>query len=258
MTEEMPYLDEVGDTGDAGSAGVVEDDVEQLSVAMFEGDTSTLFQEQRVCLNAVLKNRYISAERHPEHWATLLANEAVIKSRLNDLFLDLHVDTDHKIAFKRAATPEGSDPLPSLLRNVAYTKEETIVLVALRQKFHAQRQEGDDVVFVDRQILLDEVADRRPDDSTNRAMDFKRANNAIDGLASAGVLLKTGDPDRFRVSAIIEILLPLPQLRALWTWLFTANGGSGSPDRAAPEAQLLLDEAEPELDVPFDIDGSRP
>lgn len=253
MSEEIRYLDDVEDV----DSDVTEDDVEQLSVAMFEGDTSTLFKEQRVCLNAVLKNRYISAERHPELWATLLANLAVIKSRLNDLFLDLHVDTDHKIAFKRAATPEGSDPLPSLLRNVAYTKEETIVLVALRQRFHAQRQEGDDVVFVERQTLLDEVADRRPDHSTNRAMDFKRANNAIDGLATAGVLLKTGDPDRFRVSAIIEILLPLPQLRALWTWLFTANGGSGSPDGQEAESDDLLDDTDPEPDLLFDTEGSQ-
>lgn len=260
MSDDFRYHDDVEEADDTGSgAGVTEDDVEQLSVAMFEGDTSTLFPEQRDCLNAVLKHRYISAESHPEHWATLLANSAVIKSRLNDLFLDLHVDTMHKIAFKRAATPEGPDPLPSLLRNVSYTKEETIVLVALRQRFLAQRQEGDDVVFVERQALLDEVADRRPDHSTNRSMDFKRANNAIDGLATAGVLLRTSDPDRFRVSAIIEILLPVAQLRALWTWLFRANGGEGSPDAdGAVDNEHLLGDIDPELGLLFDTERSQP
>ncbi|MBO1032023.1 DUF4194 domain-containing protein [Tessaracoccus sp. SD287] len=250
MTEQIDYLDEeVEDTGEH----VHEDDTEQLSLAMFEGDTSTLFPEQRLCLHAVLKHRYISAERHPEHWATLLADLAVVKSRLNDLFLDIHVDTDHKIAFKRAAVPEGDDSLPSLVRNVSYTKEETIVLIALRQRFLTQRQEGDDVVFVERQALLDEVADQRPDHATNRSMDSKRANNAIDGLATAGVLLRTSDPDRFRVSPIIEILLPVEQMRALWTWLFEANGGQGE----APGADLEGDvdgDGEPEM-LPDDEEG---
>lgn len=232
-------MNEDNDYRDVAGPGV-EDDVERLSVAMFEGDTSTLFPEQRLCLHAVLKHRYISAERHPEHWATLLADVAVIRSRLNDLFLDLHVDTVHKIAFKRAAAPDGPDPLPSLLRSVSYTKEETIVLVSLRQRFLAQRQEGDDFVFVDRQALLDEVADRRPDHATNRSMDFRRANNAIDGLVTAGVLLRTGDPDRFRVSAIIEVLLPVGQLRALWAWLFAANGGEGSPDETGGDGGALV------------------
>lgn len=60
---------------------------DQTSLAMFEGDTSELFPEQRHCLHALVKQRYISADRHPEHWAVLLSNQGVIKSRLNDLFL---------------------------------------------------------------------------------------------------------------------------------------------------------------------------
>lgn len=194
------------------------------SLAMFEGDTSALFPEQRRCLHALLKQRYLSADSHPELWAVLLANQDMIKSRLNELFFELHLDRDHQIAFKRQASTETGDPLPSLLRDVSHTKEETIVMVFLRQRFFAQRQEGEDVVFVDRQTLLDEVADQRPEHATHRAMDQKRVLKAIDGLVTAGVLLKTADPDRFRISPIIEVLLPIEKLRALWTWLMTQNG----------------------------------
>lgn len=205
-----------------------EDASEQPSLALFEGDTTTLYPEQRYCLHAILKHRYISADHHPDHWAVLLANQPVIKSQLNNLFLDLHVDREHRIAFKRSATPEGTDPLPSLLRNVSHTKEETIVMIALRQRFFVQRQEGEYAVFVDRQTLLDEIADRRPATATNRAMDQKRANHAIDGLATAGVLLRTDDPDRFQISAIIEVLLPIEKLRALLQWLTIANGAEAA------------------------------
>lgn len=209
---------------------VTEDNHEHLSLAMFEGDTSTLFKQQRLCLHALLKNRYISADRHPDHWAVLTSNPDPIRSRLHDLFLDLRIDHEHRIAFKQAAGTR-TEPLPSLLRNVAHTKEETIVMVYLRQRFHSQRQEGDDVVFVEREALLDEVADRRPEHATNRAMDFKRANAAIDSVATAGVLLRTSDPDRFQVSPVIEVLLPIEKLRALWAWLIEANRTDADDDQ---------------------------
>ena len=232
-------------------ASNAEDETEQTSLAMFEGDTSTLFREQRHCLHALMKHRYISAQRHPDVWAVLMADEAVIKSRLNDLFLDLHVDRDHQIAFKCATASENGEALPSLLRNVSHTKEETIAMVFLRQRFFAQRQEGDDVVFVDRQTILDEVADQRPDQATNRAMDHKRTNNAVDALTTAGVLIKTGDPDRFQISPIIEVLLPIEKLRALWTWLMTRNGADDDTRSSDEDAVVEPDDL-------FDTEDEQP
>lgn len=225
-----------------------EDDEDTTSLAMFEEDTSTLFPEQRRCLHALLKHRYISAERYPDHWAVLMANHDLIKSRLNDLFFELYVDRDYQVAFKRQATTETGDPLPSLLRDMSHTKEETIVMLFLRQRFFAQRQEGDNVVFVDKQTMLDEVADQRPEHATHRAMDHKRATKAIEGLCSAGVLLKTADPDRFRISPIIEVLLPVEKLRALWTWLMAQNG----TDALTPEAR---EAAHADLDGELDFDA---
>jgi hypothetical protein len=241
--EDLSFLDSLVEE----TSPNVEDATETRSLAMFEGDTSTLYPEQRRCLHALLKHRYISAERHPEQWATLMADEALIKSRLNDLFFDLHVERGFQIAFKQQATSETDERLPSLLRDIAHTKEETIVMVYLRQRFFAQRQEGEDLVFVDRQALLDEVADQRPDDATHRAMDQKRANNAIAGLATAGVLLKTPDPDRFRISPIIEVLMPIEKLRSLWSWLMAQNG---TGDAAAVDEET----GETDLDLLFDTE----
>lgn len=237
---------------DNGSDPNAEDgDENALGLAMFEGDTSALYPEQRRCLHALLKLRYVSAERHPEHWVVLLADESLIRSRLNELFLELHVDRGYQVAFKRQASTESSDSLPSLLREVSHTKEETIVMVFLRQRFFAQRQEGEDVVFIDRQTLLDAIADQRPEHATHRAMDHKRALKAIDGLATAGVLLKTADPDRMRISPIIEVLLPIEKLRSLWAWLMTQNGAE---DSVPADTSVTLDE---ELDLLLDTEEER-
>lgn len=235
--EDPPYL--LGSFDADSTSADEEDDSGASSLAMFEGDTSALFPEQRRCLHALLKHRYLSADRHPELWAVLLDNQDVIKSRLNELFFELHLDRDHLIAFKWQASTETGDPLPSLVREVSHTKEETIVMVFLRQRFFAQRQEGEDVVFVDRQTLLDQVADQRPEHATHRAMDHKRVVKAIDGLVTAGVLLKTADPDRFRISPIIEVLLPIEKLRALWTWLMTQNGTAPENGDIDDELDLL-------------------
>jgi hypothetical protein len=244
------------DAFDVDERGNFEDDeADQTSLAMFEGDTATLFPDQRRCLNALLKQRYISAERHPDHWAVLLSGQDIIKSRLNDLFLELHVDRDFQVAFKRQASTETGDPLPSLLRDIANTKEESIVMVFLRQRFFAQRQEGEDDVFVDRQVLLDEVAGQRPEQSTNRAMDHKRAVKAVDGLAGAGVLLKTADPDRFRISPIIEVLMPIERLRALWAWLITQNSTDGTAPLDTGDAAAAQDTGT--TDSLFDLEGDE-
>lgn len=210
------------------------------SVAMFEGDTGQLYPEQRRCLHALLKYRYISAEQHPEHWAVLLNNHPLIKSRLNDMFLDLEINRGYRVAFKRQASTDTGERLPSLLRDLSHTKEETIVMMHLRRRFFTQQQEGEDYVFVDRIAMLEEVAEMRPENSTNRAMDRKRAEKAIESLTTAGVLIRTGDPDRFRISPIIDVLLPIERQRALWDWFRSQNNtersaGEGEGGREAVE-----------------------
>ena len=121
-------------------------------------------------------------------------------------------------------------------------------MIYLRQRFFAQRQEGEDVVFVDRQALLEEVAGQRPEDATHRAMDQKRADNAIAALATAGLLLKTPDTDRFRISPIIEVLLPIEKLRALLTWFMTQNNTQALPP-ISPNG-----DDDVELDLPIDTE----
>ncbi len=251
--DEFDTSDLFGDsaTGPSRTAEDAEADVQSLS--MFEDDASEMYPEQRRCLHALLKNRYISAERHPEHWAVLMSNLPLIKSRLNELFLELEVNRSYQVAFKRQATTDTGDSLPSLLQDVSHRKEETIVMMYLRRRFFTQQQEGEDYVFIDRVAILEEVADMRPENNTHRAMDRKRAEGAIESLAKAGVLLRTGDPDRFRISPIIDVLLPIERQRALWAWLLTQNGsgqdGGADVDDIADDSELAFDDEDDEEEV---------
>lgn len=216
------------------------------SLSLFEGDEGAFTMEQRRTLVAILKHRYISAERNPGEWRTLLADLPLIKGRLNDVFLDLHIDHAYQVAFKRQAVPEIGPAFPTLLHDTAYTREETILLVVLRQRFRSQRADGNGVVLVDREGLLDEIAAFRPTHATDRSGDRRRAENALATLVKARILLRTNDPERFKVAPVIEVLLPIQRLNELAEWLTRAT--SDDPDEAGAQAHDLDLDADDEPD----------
>lgn len=211
------------DDWDQNPRGEDFDDAEQASLSLFEGDAGGLTLEQRKALVALLKHRYISGAQQPTEWRTLLEYEVVIKSRLNDLFLDLHVDRRYEVAFKHQAQPEDGNRFPTLLHDLAYSREETILLVFLRQRFRSERAEGLENVLVDHDDLLQAVVRFRPPHATDRSGDANRARNAIENIAKARILLKTPDRSRYRISAVIEVLLPMERLNELLQWLVGQN-----------------------------------
>ena len=244
--------DEFGEDGSdafVDGPGVVEDaDVEGRSLSLFEGDEGFLTYEQRCALVFLIKHRYISAEQHPAEWRTLIDGQVQLRSRLNDLFLDLHIDLHAQIAFKRQAVPDSDGRFPTLLHDIAHTREETILLIFLRQRFRSERADGADAVLVDREELLDAVTRFRPPDANDRSGDARKVENAILSLQRSGILLKTADEQRLRIAPVIEVLLPLPRLHELLDTLLTLNGPPPADDidgadRAA-EHDLDLAEAQ--------------
>ncbi|MFZ7087994.1 DUF4194 domain-containing protein [Curtobacterium sp. RRHDQ10] len=203
--------------------------------ALFEGDEGRLGDAERRAFVALLRHRYVSARSHPAEWRTVLAAEHLLRSRLNDLFLELHLDTDREVAFKRQARSESTRrPFPTLLHDTAYTREETLVLVYLRMRLRTDTRPGPDEVVVDRSEILGHVAGFRPVTATDRTRDEGRVAKAIDRLVTARVLLRTTDPDRFRVASVLEVLLPLERLHELDDWLRSATETSATETSAAP------------------------
>jgi hypothetical protein len=203
----------------------VGDDVTAVpGAALFDGDIGEMSLEQRTVLVRLLQRTYLSAAANPKEWQALLEGETTIRSRLNDLFLDLVVDRRYGVAYKQQVRSEGQRRFPTLLHRKVYTPEETILMVFLRMRFRSERANGAEVVFIDRDTLLTEIASFRPPQATNIARDARSAEKAVDSMTSYRVLLKTADPERLQVSPAIEVLLPLERVQELAQWLMTANG----------------------------------
>lgn len=241
-------IDDVDDLADVGSAEFTPartvDGADVTSLALFDGDQGGLTFAQRKVLVSLLKLRYLSAAHHATEWRTLIESEHVLRSRLNDLFLDLHLDRDREVAFKRQAVPEDEIVFPTLLHDVAYTREETILLVFLRQRFRSERANGADDVLIDRDELLGQVEHFRPTHATNRSGDARKAGGAVDSLRRARILLKTSDEHRMKIAPVIEVLLPLPRLGELLDWLLGQNGCENPDPEDADLADANPDSAE--------------
>jgi hypothetical protein len=203
-------------------------DVEEIleAGALFEGDSGQLSLEVRKTFVSLLKKRYISSEHHPSDWRTVLENQQLLQSRFNDIFLQLVVDRDYEVAYKRQAVPDGGGTFPTVLHDTTYSREQTILLVYLRSVFRSRRASGEESVFVDQADLIEEIASYRPADTTNFVRDDKSVNSAIDALYKSDILLKTPEPDRYRISPIIEVLLPVGRVQELIQWLAARDGTS--------------------------------
>jgi hypothetical protein len=243
MSDPRDEAQPVGEDAFAQPASVTD---EPTSFSLFEGDEGALSLDQRRTLVLLLKHRYISAALQPSEWRTLLDSQAILRARLNELFLDLHVDLHYEVAFKRQAHGEGGDRFPTLLHDVSYTREETILLVLLRQRFRSERANGHEIVIVDRDNLLDNVEHFRPAHATDRSGDARRSAGAVESLVKARILAKTSDANRFRISPVIEVLLPVERLSELLEWLAEQNGQA--PD-AATEAFPEFTTSAPKLEI---------
>lgn len=214
------------------------DILDEGSVSLFEGDEGGLEHSQRHALVTLLKQRFVSARTHPRDWQVLVDHERVLRSRLNDLFLDLAVDRAREVAWKRQATAEAGGRFPTLLYDAAWSREETLVLVHLRDRLRAGLASGDARVFIDREDVVDYVASFRPAHATDEAGDEKRARNAVVSIVKAGLLIGTTNDDRFEISEAVEPLLPLELLQELLEALHRANSGA-APAPADQPADLF-------------------
>lgn len=205
---------------------------EDSRLSLFEGDEGRLSLDQRRTLVALLKNRYIGPSRHPVEWRTLLESESLFRGRLNEMFLELQIDLGYEVAFKRQARPESGRPFPTLLHDVSYTREETILLVFLRTRLRSERAGGAQNVVVDHDELVEYVATFRPAHATDLAGDRARTERAIEKLLAAKILLRSTDPKRHRLSPVLEVLLPLERLNELLEWLVTQTAAEAESPTA--------------------------
>jgi hypothetical protein len=230
----------------------VDDDLEAgrtSTAALFEGDDGGLELAQRRLLVVLIKQRFISAQTHPKDWRALVANPRPIRARLNDMFMDLHLDRDREVAYKYQVPPEGGGaPFPTLLYDTPWGREETILLVYLRGRYRSEQASGADHVYVDLTDMLDYIAQYRPEQATDISGDARKAGKAVEAVHKAGLLIGARSDDRFEVSRAIEVLLPVEKLQVLLTWLREQNG-KGGDNHVPPVTDDRAESDEPEATI---------
>ncbi len=224
----------------------MEDDPTEL----FAGDGGLLDADVRRVLVRLLRGRFLSAERNPAEWRTLLEHQQTLESRLHDLFIRLVVDHDRGIAFKRQVRSDELN-VPILLKDEAYSRAETLVLVYLRTIFQRERVAGETSVRVDVEELEQNVLTYF-DLTGGNAAALKEVQRAITRLDKEG-LIELESEGRYRVTPLVEIVLSAEKLGELKAWLqeqqvrggaVTARGDGAGFDAAESDAADEPDDSE--------------
>ncbi|WP_213571522.1 DUF4194 domain-containing protein [Rhodococcus sp. USK13] len=198
-------------------------------VSLFEGDISSLTPVQRSALVKLVKNHYITAASDTDEWAALIESPRLITSRLHDLYLDLHIDTRNGVAYKKRIPIPDNDNTLSLLRNTRWSAHATVLLIVLRERLRAERTVITDDVYVDAEELVDAMRNFLPK-TTDESQPQKITHRAIVAVSDARILQQVGTSGRYKISPVLESLLPLPKLQQLHEWLIGENGGQTQDD----------------------------
>lgn len=203
MTENDPFIDTVS--------------MEQDPDECFAGDRGVLDPEVRRVLVRLLQRRFLQADRNRDDWKVLLDNQQVIESRLHDLFVRLVVDSGRGVAYKQQVRSDELD-VPILLRDEAYTRAETLVLVYLRTVYQRESTAGELAARVDVEEVEQTVMTYFTEANGDIARRQKLIRNALGRLRQEGIIDEETE-GRYRISPLVEIVLSADRLRELNDWL---------------------------------------
>jgi hypothetical protein len=218
-----------------------------------DGLTDTgLPEPARRALVFLLMNRYISRDRHRAVWEGILSSENELRDRLNEMYLDLVVDREAEVAFKRQ---QDSEDVPRILRREkALTRDASFVLIFLRREY-AFADPDDGPVMITREQIGEFLRSYREDGDGDGARFSRRVDAAINALIKPWQILEP-DPAAdylFAVSPVIVPLVGVDEMRRFEAAFRKAARDSGAPPddpaegAAAVGEDIVPDEGEGEL-----------
>jgi hypothetical protein len=219
VDEATPVADDATAPAEASDTFVETVAIEDDEEVLFAGDTGVLPFEARRVLALLLQRRYLSAADHPAEWRSLLTHQQVLSSRLHDLFVELVVDREYEIAYKRQVRSDGL-AIPVLLKDEPYKRIETLLMLFVRNRFRQEQGSGTAAAFVDAEELTDYALGFLAHDETNLAARRREIDNAVATLVREHVVTEVAT-GRYRIGPVVEILLPVDRLRELTSWLRT-------------------------------------
>jgi hypothetical protein len=203
-------------------------------VALYVGDAGDLALDTRRVFVQLLAGPSLEARRHSHLWPVLLRDEALLRSRLAELFLDLVLDRDTQVAFTRQADV-GELEVPVLLRRAPLTLIDSVLLLFLRQRLsqadvHAERA----VVATDEIVEYLTTYERAA--NTDRAGFVKRVQASIEKIKKHSILQKLrGAEDRFEISPTLKLLFSVEEIQAL-TRVY-GDMAAGTQPQPTPDAE---------------------
>ncbi|MGJ7538515.1 MULTISPECIES: DUF4194 domain-containing protein [unclassified Variovorax] len=194
----------------------VSEDGQQTSDRMlFQSDKGELRGETRRALVALLAGPSVDGERQPKLWYVLKRDEAVLRSRLNELFLDMALDDENRVAFIRQVPQQGDTDIPVLLRRQPLTFLQSAALLVLRAALASASAAGQRAVVSGAELIADLAAYEDPSKS-DKARFSKQSLAVVEALKKVSILRPIpGSTDRYEVSPTLSLLMPAEQLAAL-------------------------------------------
>lgn len=208
---------------------------------LFAGDRGVLDPEVRRVLVRLLQRRFLLADRNRGDWAVLIDHQPTIESRLNDLFVRLIVDHDRGVAYKQQIRSDELE-VPILLRDEAYTRAETLILVHLRTVYQRESTAGEASARVDVEEIEQTALSYFAETDGNTARRQKAIRTALGRLLKDGIIDEESE-GRFRISPLVEIVLSSDRLRELHAWLDEQRGHPGQVEFDDAPADHVHEEA---------------
>ncbi|MGX5652715.1 DUF4194 domain-containing protein [Hydrogenophaga borbori] len=182
--------------------------------SVFEGDAGTLPQETRRTLVQLLAGPVVDGQRNPKVWDVVVRDEAVLRSRLHDLYMDLVLDRDHKVAFLRQVVSDEVD-VPILLRRNTLSFIETALLLFLRLRLTESDSQGDRAVLSP-QEMLEHLKVYERSDNVDQARFTRQCESAVEKAKKLGLLRKlAGSNERMEVSPALKLIFPAEEIERL-------------------------------------------
>lgn len=197
---------------------------------LYRGDTGSLPIEARRVLVHLIRGPDLNGRLHSHLWSNLITHEVEIRSRLHDLFLDLAIDYEGRVALiDRADT--GELDVPVLMRRAQLKFLESVVLLYLRQRLAKADAEGVRAIVEEREVVEAMRVYAATDHKDMRGYE-KKIPSALQKLYNHSLLQKVGE--NWEVTPAVKMILTAEAVQALTeSYLRMAKGEAPAATTAA-------------------------
>ena len=185
-----------------------------LYQGLYQGDCGEMLLDARRVLVQLLAGPSLDGQRHSRLWPILIRDEAAIRVRLSELFLQLVIDRDLQVAFTRQADT-GDLEVPRLLRRANLTFLDSVLLLHLRQRLTQAEAHGERaVVSTDETVEFLGVYEQAG--NTDRALFERRIHASIEKIKKHRILRKIRfSEDRFEISPTLKLLFSAEEIQMM-------------------------------------------